>query len=310
MRGETLIPGEIRSRIPQILSSWRAERGSAVAREEFPRLEERMEGLVGVFADFLESPESVETFSQGGAVHELVDEIAASQYALGRDAVGVIEDFAALRRCLWSTVESVIDLSSLEGEEVARFFAKLMQASDWITGTGLETYDATVRQGMEEALGEAAATDLVTGLPSRELFNRLLLPNAVESHERFAIAVFDVAGFSETVVSGRIKRARRALRRLAEAVGDAAPESAICARFGDDEICAILPETDSEGAYRIAEEVLRSLLEDENGFEVDVGVAEYPAHAAEAENLMFEMLDALKMAKRVGGSGIVVAKES
>lgn len=272
------------------------------------RLESCMERLIGVFADFLESPESVETFSQGGAVHDLVDEIAASQHSLGRDAVGVIEDFAVLRRCLWSTVEEAVDLSALQGGEVARFFAKLMQASDWITGTGLETYDARVRRSMEEALGRAAATDLVTGLPGRDLFNRLLLPGAVQSHERFAVVIFDVAGFSETVVSGRVKRARKALRRLSEAVRDAAPEDAVCARFGDDEICAILPEADSEDAYRIAEDVLRSLSEDSEDFEVDVGVAEYPEHAVGAENLMFKMLEALKMAKRVGGSGIVVAR--
>ena len=46
---------------------------------------------------------------------------------------------------------------------------------------------------------------------------------------------------------------------------------------------------------------------DGNGFEVDVGVAEYPAHGTDAEELMGETLKALKMAKRVGGSGIVVA---
>ena len=43
-------------------------------------------------------------------------------------------------------------------------------------------------------------------------------------------------------------------------------------------------------------------------FEVDVGVAEYPAHGTSAEELMAETLKALKMAKRVGGSGIVIAR--
>ena len=41
---------------------------------------------------------------------------------------------------------------------------------------------------------------------------------------------------------------------------------------------------------------------------MDVGVAEYPAHGASATDLMAETLKALKMAKRVGGSGIVVAR--
>jgi hypothetical protein len=41
---------------------------------------------------------------------------------------------------------------------------------------------------------------------------------------------------------------------------------------------------------------------------VDVGVAEYPAHGTGLGQLMGETLKALKMAKRVGGSGIVVAR--
>jgi diguanylate cyclase (GGDEF)-like protein len=165
-----------------------------------------------------------------------------------------------------------------------------------------------VRREMEQALGRAAATDLVTGLPDRDQFNRLLLPGAVASHDRFSVAVFDVAHFTETVAAGEVERARRVLRRLAEVVREAAPEEAVFARFGDDEISAILPEEGGEGAYRVAESVLERLAENEDVFEVDVGIAEYPAHAANAEDLMGETLRALKMAKRVGGSGIVVAR--
>jgi len=91
-------------------------------------------------------------------------------------------------------------------------------------------------------------------------------------------------------------------------VQEAAPGDAVYARFGDDEISVILPGQGSEEAYRVAESVLESLAGgDGNGFEVDVGVAEYPAHGTDAEGLMGETLKALKMAKRVGGSGIVVA---
>jgi len=166
-----------------------------------------------------------------------------------------------------------------------------------------------VRREMEQALGRAAATDLVTGLPDRDQFNRLLLPRAVAAHDRFSVAIFDVAHFTETVAAGEVERARQVLRRLADVVREAAPEDAVYARFGDDEISVILPAQGSEAAYRVAESVLESLAEDGGeGFEVDVGVAEYPAHGTDTEELMGETLRALKMAKRVGGSGIVVAR--
>ena len=308
MEGTSNIPDRIGQGLPGILASWREARRGDIEDGAYSRLSDAMEKLVSIFIEFLRSPDSVETFSMGGAVRRLVAEIADAQHELGRDAVGVIEDFAVLRRCIWRSVEKGVDLPSLGGGEVAAFFQKLMQASDWVTEAGLEAFDAIVRREMEQALGRAAATDLVTGLPDRDLFNRLILPRAVADHDRFSIAIFDVAHFTETVAAGEVERAGEILRRLAQVVRGTTPEDALYARFGDDEISVILPGKGSEEAYRVAESVLESLAGgDAEGFEVDVGVAEYPAHGTDSEELMGETLKALKMAKRVGGSGIVVA---
>jgi GGDEF domain-containing protein len=296
MERASRIPDEIRDRLPEILSLWRASRGEEPGDGPYSRLVDGVERLTVIFTEFLRTPETVETFSRGGAIRALVREIASSQHELGRDAVGVIEDFAVLRRSIWRSVEKRVDLSALDGGDIARFFGKLMDASDWVTEAGLEAYDAIVREEMDEALGRAAVTDLLTGLPDRDLFNRLLLPRAVASHDRFSIAVFDVARFSEAV------------RDLADAVREAAPEGSVCARFGDDEVCALLPGEGSEGAYRIAERVLERFARDPDDFEVDAGVAEYPAHGTSPEELITQTLKALRMAKRVGGSGIVVAR--
>ncbi len=266
-----------------------------------------MEQLVTVFIDFLRSPESVETFSQGGTIRGLVGEIAENQHELGRDGVGVIEDFATLRRCIWREVEKGVDLPALGGGEVSAFFLKLMRASDWVTESGLEAFDAIVRRDMEQALGQAAATDLVTGLPDRDQFNRLHLPRAIAAQKRFSVAIFDVANFTEMVADGEVKRARKILRRLAELVKETSPDLAIHARFGDDEIVVILPEQGGEGAYVVAERVLERLNDEAAPFELDVGVAEYPENGSSAAQLMGEAMKALKTAKRVGGGGIVVA---
>jgi len=309
MESASPIPERIRQDLPSIVASWREVRRGDAEDGAYARLTAGIEQLVAVFVDFLRSPDSVETFTRGGAVRGLVGEIAQNQHELGRDTVGVIEDFAVLRRCIWRWVEKGVDLRALGGGEVAAFFLKLMQASDWVTEAGLEALDAIVRREMEQALGRAQATDLVTGLPDRDQFNRLHLPRAVALHDRFSVVVFDVAHFTEIVAAGEVRRARQVLRRLADIVWEVAPEGTVCARFGDDEISAILPEQESEEAYRVAESVLERLAKGgEDGFEVDVGVAEYPAHGANAEELMGETLKALKMAKRVGGSGIVVAR--
>jgi diguanylate cyclase (GGDEF)-like protein len=308
MENASRIPDRIDEDIANIVACWQARRRGDNEDGVYDRMLAGMEELVSVFVGFLRSTETVETFSRGCATRAMVHRIAELQHDLGRDAVGVIEDFSVLRRCIWRSVEAGVDLGGLHGREVSGFFAKLMQASDWLTETGLEAFDAIVRREMEQALGRAAATDLVTGLPDRDQLNRLLLPRAIDSHDRFSVAVFDVAHFTETVAAGKIKRARRVLRTLAEAVQKSSPQGSVFARFGDDEVCVILPGESGEGGYRLAERVLRRLAEDMAEFEVDVGVAEYPANGTDPGELMGETLKALKMAKRVGGSGIVVAR--
>lgn len=309
MDSEARIPDEIQSRIPDILDFWRDCRVHGDEDNAALQLTESMERLVGVFVDFLRSSESVETFSQGGKVRSLVKEICASQHRLDRDAVGVIEDFAALRRAVWRSVESTVDLSRLDGAEVSHFFTKMLQAADWVTEAGLEAFESVMREEMLQALGQAAATDLVTGLPDRERFNRILLPDAISSYECFSIVLFDVADFSRMVVEGQIDQARNTIKKLAEAVSNILHENGVCSRFGDDEVCALLPGLGADEAYRITESVLVQLASEEPGFEVDVGVAEYPLHGTDAQKLIRETLKAMSVAKKVGGSGIVVARK-
>jgi len=301
------IADEIEHRINEIVEVWRANVSPHSDDKPFELLTEDIKRVTTVFVEFLRSPEGVATFTRGGNTHALVREISAHQHNLGRDAVGVIEDFAALRRAVFGTVESHIDFEDMNGSEVAGFFGKMLAASDWVTSAALQAFEDIDREKMQEALGRAAATDLVTGLPDSDLFNRLLLPDIVSSTQRFAIAIFDVADFSETVAQGKVKKARRVIRRLAEAVSNTAPDHAVCARLGDDEICVVLPESTAESAYQLSEDVLERLRGEKNSFEIDVGVSEYPLHGETGSAVVSEAVKALKMAKRLGGGGIMVA---
>lgn len=306
MRDVTGIAEEIRAGVPDSLRRWREARESEA--ELPPRFVEGLGRILVVFTEFLQSPASLTEFSREGATRALVEDIAGGQHEAGRDAVGVMEDYAALRRSVWRFVEERADLSAFDGGEVSRFFVKLLEASDWVTEVGLEAFEASTRREMESALGQAAATDLLTGLPDRDLFNRRLFPRAIEEHGRVALVVFDIAGFSDTAAEGEVARAREALLRLADAVGETAPREAVRARFGDDEICAILPETGVEEAYQLAEEVLKRLAGGpEDLLLVDAGVAGYPDHGGDAGEVVTAAMGALNTAKRVGGSGIVVA---
>ena len=306
MRDAAGIAEGLRAGTPEVLAAWRRERGSVDVQAE-TRLVEEIGRLLEIFAEFLRSPEPLEKFSREGATRTMVARISAIQHDLGRDAVAVIEDYAALRRCVWRFVEGRTDLSTFDGGEVARFLVKLMQAADWVTERGLAEFERIAHEQMESDLGIATATDLLTGLPDRELFNRRILPQAVEDHDRLALVVFDLVDFSETVAGGNLPQAREALLVLAKAVENGAPEGALRARFGDDEICVLLPATDPEEAYALAEAILENLTRSPQGLRADAGVAAYPEHGDNPGKLVASVLGALKTAKRVGGGGIVVA---
>ena len=306
MRDAAGIGEGLRAGGPEVLEAWRRDRG--VDGEAGTRLVEEVGRILDVFAEFLQSPEPLEGFSREGATRAMVARISAIQHELGRDAVGVIEDYASLRRSVWRFVEGRTDLSALDGGEVARFFAKLIQAADWVTERGLAEFEEIVRKQMESDLGRATATDLLTGLPDRELFNQRILPQALEEHDRLALVVFDLAGFSGTVAGGNLPRAREALLGLTEAVENGAPEGALRARFGDDEVCVLLPATSPEEAYAMAEAVLENLAQSAEGLRADVGVAVYPDHGEGPDELLASVLWAVKTAQRVGGGGIVIAR--
>jgi diguanylate cyclase (GGDEF)-like protein len=276
-------------------------------------LREHFGELLEVFVEFLRSPERLETFSREGRTRALVERVARLQAELGRDAVQVVSDYMILRRAVWENVEQKIDLSRHSGAEVSELVTKIMNAMDWAIGIGSEAFNAIQQAAFEDELGQAMATDLTTGLPDRDIFNRKLLPRAMQDNQQLSLVVFDIDRFSEAVARAGVDKARSALILLAEAVSKEAPEGCPSARFGDDEICVVLPGMDSERAYGLAEGVLRSLAdlpESERPWDLTVhaGIAEYPAHGRDVNRLVFEVSRALRLAKRIGGSGIMVAR--
>src|SRR5918997_4948429 len=105
VRDVEVIAEEIRAGVPDILTGWRGARGSAVDEETYPELVEGIGKILVVFTEFLQSPSPLESFSREGATRALIGEISGRQREAGRDAVGVIENYMALRRCAWGFLE-------------------------------------------------------------------------------------------------------------------------------------------------------------------------------------------------------------
>jgi hypothetical protein len=63
----------------------------------------------------------------------------------------------------------------------------------------------------------------------------------------------------------------------------------------------------AEDAYRLAEQVLNRLTEGPEDLRSDAGIAGYLEHRSDTGELVAAVCKALNMARRLGGSGIVVA---
>lgn len=101
----------------------------------------------------------------------------------------------------------------------------------------------------------------------------------------------------------------RFLQRFAEAVDSSLRGSDILARYGGDEFVVVLPETDLEQGYAIAQRVLAAAksisLEVTAGGEhihgsVSIGLAVYPDHAADAKDLFLFADNMMYRAKAEG----------
>jgi diguanylate cyclase (GGDEF)-like protein len=100
-----------------------------------------------------------------------------------------------------------------------------------------------------------------------------------------------------------------ALAELGGLLKAAVREIDVVARYGGEEFSVVLPETDAAGAFVVAEKIRESVathrFPDADGnrvvsLTVSIGLATYPIHAADREDLLRQADDALYQAKHLG----------
>lgn len=156
-----------------------------------------------------------------------------------------------------------------------------------------------------------ATTDTLTGLRVRDYF----LSRLEEEHERaeryrtrFCVLMLDLDRFK--TINDRLGHAAgdRYLRGFGRALRERLRAPDLACRYGGDEFCILLPETDLESAYAIAERLRADLaalsVEDETGAlrsTVSIGIAAHPDHGeGDPRTLLLRADQALYRAKREG----------
>lgn len=220
--------------------------------------------------------------------------------------------------------EALIDYSLrrvAEGVPTVRFEIKILTKQGearWLDLTmgvmefgghpaGLITaFDITQRKLAEEQLQQLAMGDPLTGLANYRGLQDMFQKETVRSQRterQFSLVLLDVDTLKKIndahghlVGSRCLCRLALAIRRICRAVDTPA-------RYGGDEFAIILPETEMDGARKLAHRIMRCLADEteEPPFTVSGGVAEYPKDGATLDELLEAADHALYEMKGHGG---------
>ena len=193
-------------------------------------------------------------------------------------------------------------------------------AAWWVVGIGTLMVAAililTMRRRVETLIAQlfdAARTDPLTRLLNRRGFREHLdleLERARRGQEPMALLVGDLDHFKEVNDRAGHHAGDGVLRRVAEALGENKRQIDTVARVGGEEFALILPSTDADGAFVLAER-LRSAIRD--GFAGDLipvtisfGIATHPKDGETAGGLLRAADEALYAAKESGRNRTVL----
>jgi diguanylate cyclase (GGDEF)-like protein/PAS domain S-box-containing protein len=169
--------------------------------------------------------------------------------------------------------------------------------------------DISERKQNEERIQNLAHFDVLTGLPNRILFKDRVeqaLIKAQRKHDKVAILFLDLDRFKQINDSLGHRVGDFVLKEIAERLLSCVREQDTVSRQGGDEFILILPETDAQGAAKVAENILqvaskRCQIE---GFDLhitpSIGISVYPDDSIDSDTLIKYADVAMYQAKENG----------
>lgn len=198
------------------------------------------------------------------------------------------------------------------GEPAAGGRAGLTLATLVIAGIVLRLLRRRVAS-LIDRLAEAARTDPLTGLVNRREFSARFdveLARSQRNGRPLSLVIGDLDAFKAINDRYGHEGGDRALEQASAALELSGRTCDTVARIGGEEFALLLPDTDSRGAYSVAERLRRAVHEagGREHFELAIsfGVATAPGHGADVERLLRNADRAMYTAKELGGDRTIV----
>ncbi len=167
---------------------------------------------------------------------------------------------------------------------------------------------------------ELIGSDILTSLPNRHAFKEHLthsLKRAVRLGYSLSLMLIDLDCLRDINLRYGHEVGDQVLVEVAKILRASVREIDMPARWGGEELVAVLHETDADGAANVAERVRRrvAMLEVKDPrsgklihLTASLAVASYPKHSCDPQGLLEAACEAMIRAKEKGGNVVVVAQ--
>lgn len=159
---------------------------------------------------------------------------------------------------------------------------------------------------------ELSITDPVTNLTNHRFFQekfRLELLRAKRTKSALSLIMIDVDHFKLFNDQFGHPKGDEILATIAKQLKSQLPSKSSLSRYGGEEFAAIIPQATSQQALVIAETLRQSVLRLEARTSISLGIASYPEHGLDADELISISDQALYCAKRQGRNMCIVASD-
>jgi len=219
-------------------------------------------------------------------------------------------------------VSSSVDIETevADRKVVIEFLMRPLRKSDSVNGFLLiEGRDITRLKEKERHLKERAYTDELTGLANRaKLMGTLesMCSTRAGTDRNFSLLFIDLDNFKNTNDLHGHAEGDRLMRKVAQALQNCVRSGDLVARHSSDEFVAIIQETaGNPPAESVAERIRAEIAgmgdtdEKKVGLSVSIGIARFPDHGSNAEELVRLADEAMYKAKREGRNRCKLAEK-